>query len=711
MKNFAFFLTCLLSITILLFGCKKDKNEPETTFELISEQTIGTDGGSFVAADHLILDIPSGAFTGSETLQLYFSDEENPYSDDGGASDVIYLKGFPDDITKPVRVAIKHDGSAAEDVYIAMGFTAIATATFDTVFGHKFLPAVDSSGFLVSFILPPERKDKEMKGSDHSHRGRYGVPFFCVRNQFYFETDHFLIYYNSQYHNLNTIGSLAGGLEDAYALLKSWGFSYDARDSWPVYVEVKPLKKNGTDENLDGVSLRGIPYTNNSGYLEIGNHLITNHDALRITGGHEFFHLVQDLYNYDEKYNWLQEASSTWFEAYLTLNPSGYVPPNYTNNRIQTFLGVKNGAAGSETETIYGYGSTAILKYLMTYNNQTGQPKAIRYIWDAVAYNKPPVEAIVSYPIIDHDWWHDFIKEHYMGNLYNDSLFLGFNNNYFIDGGHGGKWDINVESDIEKEFNMLGWSLSGDVFRIDPNYSQLTQGSTLTATLNGPLSHLLAFRYNNTPPKSVSLIGESSSSIVVYNLKDFVDTEDLIYLVVPTWINTPSYAAGYDPYSLKLKVANDGVNYYESEGFVMNGEYNAKIKFKLSTQSGQKFTVVSDKMDSTSTSIKKLIYATFNKPPAGTFYDFNIECQVSELSSSFPGTTIISNAYMTEFFWSTMDVESTNLPGPYDVPFQVVHKTDGGGYCVIYVYVTTDQGASTDSMTLFQIDLVGLTND
>lgn len=696
---------------MILATCKKDNNEPETTFELLAEQVIGSEGGSFISADHLILDIPAGAFTSNATIQLFYSEEDNPYSEDGGASDVIYLKGFPEDILKPVRIAVKHDGSAMEDAYVAMGFQAIATATFDTVFGHKLISAQDSSDYLVCMIQPYENKGRDMKGSDHSHQGRYGVPFFCVRNLFYFETDHFLIYYNSRHHNLNTISSLAGGLEDAYALLKSWGFSYDARTSWPVNVEVKPLKKNGTDENLEGLSLRGIPYTSNSGYLEIGNHLISDHNLLRITGGHEFFHLVQDLYNYDEKYNWLQEASSTWFEAYLTLNPDGYVPLNYADNRLQTFQGVRNGTT-IQTETFYGYGSTAILKYLMNYNNQINHPKAIHNIWNAVAYGKRPVEAMVSYPIIDQDWWKDFIKEHYMGNLYNDSLFLAFNNNYFVNGGNGGKWDINMESDTQKEFNMLGWSLSGDVFRIDPNYSQLTQGSTLTISHNGELTHLFAFRYNNTPPRSVTLLGESASALTVQDLKSFVDTEDLIYIVASTWINTPSFVEGTHPYTLLLKISNDGVNYYETTGFVKSYEYSAEVKYKISTQPDQKFTVVQDRMENIDNNIiKKMLYFTFNKPPAGTYFDFNIECEVISLSSTFPGTAVISNAFMTEYFSSTGQIESTQLSGPYDVPFQVVHRTDAGGYCLMYIWPSTDQGAPTGNMTLFQLDLSGLTND
>lgn len=710
MKEIAVISIWLVALTTIFAGCKKDNNDPETTFELLAEQVIGPEGGSFISSDHLIMDVPAGAFSNTTTLQLFYSDEENPYTGDGGASDVIYIKGFPDDLAKPVRVAVKHDGSATKDAYVAMGFPAIATATFDTVFGHKLYPATDSSGYLVCMILPEEKNGRDLKGSDHSHQGRYGVPFFCIRNLFYLQTDHFLIYYNSGFHNLNTISSLAGGLEDAYALLKSWDFSYDSRTSWPVYVEVKPLNKTGTDENLDGLSLRGIPYTKNSGYLEIGNHLINDHNLLRITGGHEFFHLVQDLYNYDEKYNWLQEASSTWFESYLTLNPSGYVPVNYTNNRLQTFLGVRNGTS-VQTETLYGYGSSAILNYLMYYNNQINHPRAIRYIWDAIAYGKPPVEALVSYPIINHDWWNDFIKEHYQGNLFNDSLFLAFNNNYFIDGGNGGKWDINTEADVEKEFNMLGWSLSGDVFRIDPNYLQLTQGSTLTVTNDGALTHIFAFRYNNTPPRSVSLIGESASSLTVSDLKDFVDTEDLIYIVASTWINTPSYVEGYHPYTLQLKVANDGVNYYETTGFVQSYEYNAEVIYKISTPTDQKFRVIQDRMDTNDQIIKKMFYVTFNNPPAGTFYEFNVECEVISLSSSFPGTTIISNAYMTEYFSSTGDIESTQLPGPYDTPFQIVHRTDAGGYCTIYVWPTTDQGAPVGSMTLFQLDLAVLRND
>jgi len=701
MKRFAVLLLSL-SLLYCFSGCKKENNPdnpagPDQGFELLTEAVVGPGGGQLLSDGHMIVDVPAGSFGSSVTLQAFTSEEQNPFGDDGAASPLVYLKGLPADFSKPVRIAVKHDGSALEDTYIGWGFVAGTTTTFDTVFGYKLIPATDSSGYLVGMILPVDDGSREALGEDHSHKGKYGVPFLCVRNMKYYLTDHFQIFFHSSYYNLNTIPSLAGGLEDAYSLLQSWGFKYDARKEWPLEVQVKPLK------DIDGQSLRRYPHSNNTGYIEINSGIITDHNRLRITGAHEFFHVVQDLYNSNENYNWLQEASSTWFEAYLTLNPGTYKPATYSRNRLEVFYGVKDGNGPGEGS--YGYAASSMLKYLINYNNAAQNPNVIFNVWSAAKTGKPPVEAIHAIPMFNStSWWKDYMKEQLIGNIFMDTVYNQVNKIYFNH--HGGSWSIDTQDDKLKEFPMLGWDFSGDIYKIDPNYSQLAQGSALEISHNGSNNYLHAFRIGKGIT-SIQLTGEGENKVTVFNLKDYVDTEDLIYVLVSNW--PAGYSSnGTNPYTLKLEVKDSGLNEYTTAGFVRDGsnEFSGNFKFKISTTPGQNFTVVHDRMDTTDIMIKKYLQINFNQPQSGAF-TFNIECEALELFSSFPGNPLINGGYVQEFFWDS-GVNTYDLTGPFSQPVLIHHVTVNGGYCVLNLRMITDQGGEWNYLQTIYITFMSI---
>jgi hypothetical protein len=305
----------LLPAMLFYSACKKDKSEnpPADTYDLIGSGVIGQAGGT-IATDDVIIEIPGGALNSDASIELYSSSTENPYGEDGN-SEVYWLKGLPDQMNEPVKLSVRYNGTLKDQGFICFGKYVIATSGQDTTLTETLIPAADSSGFLQAWIIPVP--GKSLKSTQY--QGRYGLPFFSINNYWYYQTDHFLIHFPGRYQSTGAVEALAAGLEGAYDTLLNMGFTYANRTSWPVDVTVSPL-----DPEIDGQTDRSFPYSSNSGYIEINTAIMTDKPLLTITGAHEFFHVVQDLYNYDEQYNWLQEASSVWFEEKFAANPSSY---------------------------------------------------------------------------------------------------------------------------------------------------------------------------------------------------------------------------------------------------------------------------------------------------------------------------------------------------------------------------------------------------
>jgi hypothetical protein len=681
-----------ISFSILLYsGCKKEKNDTpaKEDITLMYEQQIGPSGGTIGSNQDFLLNVPPGTFASTVNLQVYFSDAANPFGD-YGASPLYYLKGLPDKFTGEVRVTMKHNGSATKDSYIGKGFIAKATSTFDTIFGTKVFPASDSSGFLISMIGP---EASEMAGgfkNDNTHHmGSYGVPLFCIANYLYYQTDHFLIYFPSRYNSLNTIPSLAGGLEDAYMMLKDWGFTYDNRTSWPVYVEVKPI---GTaEEGIDGLFNRSIPYTSNSGYIEINERIITDGELLRITGGHEFFHLVQDLYTSSDDYDWLREASSTWFEAYLTLAPDTYIPKTFVDNKLKPLDGLQNGAYPSQST--HGYGCSSVLKYQMTTNNQLGDPKMIQLVWTAAKQGKPPVEALQSFPMINGTWWPEFLNSYFVGNVYNDKVYQTLNQIYFQ---QSREFKIASVYDTAKELYSLGWNLSGEIFKITPSYNGLTDKSSLEIQNDGLESYMYIYRISDN---DISLLGDAGDNFKIENLKNFVDTQDVIYILLAHWGTDPPDYEGYSPVTLKIKVIDQGgsLNYYQSSSAIVTCEhYSSKLNVVITSSAGTYFTVTSDTLTGWATYYAtKMIDITFPPPPSGQTITFDIYVEASELTSTYEGTPEITEAPLVKD--DKLGYSSTSLGnlGTYQVTV-VYDKNKMTGYANMDLRLKTNSPASLE---------------
>jgi hypothetical protein len=646
MKRSLIYLLVAFVILSSVAGCKEDsETSSEEAFTLIAEQQIGAAGGTIGSAGYMFVDIPSGAFNTTVNIKMYSSDGENPFKEDG-ASGLFYLDGLPGQFTKPIRISIKHDGTVTGGTFINQAKLTACTSTFDTIYGTNLIQANDSAGYLVAFLPVLQTKDRNVDEYNDFKRNDNGVQYSCVKGLTYRQSAHFIIYHRNTDMNDPGLAALNDGLEAGYQWLASAGFEVN-RLSEPVDVYLKYLK-----EEIYGQTNRGFPYfTDNSGYIEINRLHMMEPDIMKITGGHEFFHIVQDLYNYDEKYNWLQEASSTWFEAYLTSNPLGYIPITYKNNKIQSFYGLQRGI--STGEGAHGYGCAAVMKYQMSINNLANDPKTILEVWKGAQQGKEPVEAIQAFPMKDQIWYPEFLKKQFLGQLYDDEVFTVFNNIYFKN--NGDTWDINTEDDNEKEFNSLGWDMSGEVFQINPLFKQMPADSKLVISLEGDEQYLYAFRYDKLA-KMISLAGESASSITIDQLKDYAEKGDNLYLLLATYAATPPHYNGTNPAKINLQVMQRPlVSSFETTGSCVGYKYSGSFKYRIETDNDYKFTVTRDEMYVDGGISNKWIELDFDPPPAGQLVTFNIYLDTLSLASQFTGTPKIVDAG-----WSVNDMLGSN---------------------------------------------------
>jgi len=525
----------MLSGILVFPGCKKENNNPpEDTYDLITSQVIGPAGGTIIS-DNVIVLFPPNALTSSTTIELYSSSTKNPYGEEGN-SDVFWIKGLPDPLINPIKLSVKYKGSLTDQSYVCFGKYVIATSGQDTVLSEKLVLATDSSGFLQAMI--PSGPLNNLKSIQY--QGRYGIPFWSLSSYWYYQTDHFLIHFPGRFKNTGSVEALADGLEGAYDMLYAMGFRYEARTSWPVEVTVKYL-----GEEIWGQTDRSFPWTANSGYIEINSFIMPDKPLTKITGAHEFFHIVQDLYNYDEKYNWLQEASSVWFEEKFDVNPDLFVSDARNGHELEPFEGLQAGAEDNATH--HGYGCSAVIKYLV---GQYGD-EIMKKIWeDCRDHSSHPIEAIKQATDPYVIWWMNFMRDYTLGEVYGD---MSVAQAVFND-----KFTISSDQDVFRSFERAYPDLSGYVYIVEPKSTTFNNATSLKLNLTGEGRAMYALIKTG---ETVSVIGYSVDQIIVNDLKGLQSSNSTIYVLVTNYMNTsPGYTAT-STIKLDLTVQNTGYAY------------------------------------------------------------------------------------------------------------------------------------------------------
>lgn len=582
-----------LTVLLILSTCQKDEtaeDPPVSSTEYLAEATIDASGGTLQHADFELV-VPAGAFSKVLNLKLAMDESAQPMGSE--QSGPVYLvEGLPLDLSKPLTVKIRITGGGKEELFAAVGEENF-TPSADTVqTSYRSLPVTIESGW-ATFDLPALAKGQKSTGTSDT----FPLKFTLFGGyQVFGEGTRFLVHAPPSL--FLEAEALHGYLEEAYVRFQDdpFNFSYENRTSWPVSVTVKKLQAG-----LLG-AYSNSKWGDNHGYIEFNRTEMENLAELRITAGHEFFHLVQSLYDPRSGYakavhrpawHWMNEAFAVWAEEFYSDNP-GYVSSIREHTQTDPFDGP---IAGAKTEPgLHGYGMAAWLKYI--HEDFPATNKSYNLVYDQIASGKGAVDAlgILQDEIGINVWYgYDSFLVHYAAQQVYPDIQL----DHLKDRISEVFW-VQDEEDTLAEFNNLYADYSVHVFEVLLDYTEMKEGTSIWLRPLAPDVSMSLYRYKG---EQISLIGEGFAGVIAQytGLKEMMDSGwNLLLLVVNEHFESPytgtqnkSVKISIDEpelelpphldytllYNFSYKWSNDTTIHYEYGGFlrtnfVHNGTLN-----------------------------------------------------------------------------------------------------------------------------------------
>lgn len=511
MKKYLFLV--LLSIGILIQACKKDKTEDdqEPVPTEVASATIGSDGGK-LQWNTFELVVPPSSLTGSFKLRLTEHKELSVYGSDE-ASVFYTVHGLPMRFSEPLKFSITPKSQSDGNLFLVLGEESRAVSQNNTVTHFRFEEGTLNGGKYDVDIMP-------IPGSENLVSDTMQLTLGLVRNYTKISSKgQFEIFAPSNLSNAAL--QLMTFLDEAYSKINSGDldFSYARRTHWPVKVNFKKLD-NSTFGNFVASK-----WGNNYGFLEFNSDKAQDLPELRLTAGHEFFHLVQALYDprsgfvkaiSGPTHLWLEEASSVWIEERFTATPS-YCSPIRNGHQLAPLEGMEAGAAGNQTN--HGYGMSALIKYI---ENTFGIDPLVK-IFGSIFGQQSVLSAIdnnLPEPLMS--FYPDFINEYILGNIYND---MGIAS---VVGNSAGEFESNNTNDTLKIFESEYPGLSAKAYKFKITHTGFNEQSSLAInTFSGTKKLIYKIKAGGT-----ELLGTALGEFVVGNLKQLQQENAMIVVVV-----------------------------------------------------------------------------------------------------------------------------------------------------------------------------------
>jgi len=526
----------LLSLLVLLAGCSKKKStqpEPEPDYILQASQTIGSEGDTLTISDFSLI-VPQGAFASNATLKLYASSKDKPFGD-YGVTRTFRLEGLPTGYYMPLRLCIKYQGPLFHQSFIAIGEEVFARSLCKFRTAYRFFSTADSSGYLVCelpVLQQPEGTSwGNYKNASITQAGN-NINAVGVTGQSPYTTPqgHFEITFPVDIVPAASVDSLGRYLEDAFSEFQTMKFSYDRREKFPVKVTVKDL-------GGDAGGCCNSKWCNNHGYIDVHQDDMPNLQEIRLSAGHEFFHLVQGLYDSRGSWTkatgpgphyWLDEATAVWSEEKFT-DVADYRSNALTreNRMMAPFRGMHAGAQGSnDIAQAHGYGMPGVIKYLVDHYGDT----ILVRMYEKIYQQKNPAETVISsIPDPLNVWWPRFFREYVGGNIY------GLGGDVFTSAQNvTGVFDINTQSDTLRTLAESYPDLSARLYRINLNYTSINSSAQIRFRVSSPNANPDYMKAVVFKLKSNSLqYVDNGAEVTISKVRELTDGDyDLMVVVV-----------------------------------------------------------------------------------------------------------------------------------------------------------------------------------
>ena len=496
MKRVNFYI--IVIALLIIMSCKeKETTAPkeEKPQDVVIETSIGPQGGK-LEKEGFELNIPSGAFIEIADLKLYEEPDSNEF-DDNQVSSIFRIDGIPLYFQKPLRLAVKYKRAISNNSYLAVGEDVVVKSLSKIATTYCLFEASDSSGYLVCNLstesITQNRINNQKASSIYNWIKLVGVTNLHSRTS---SDLHFKVTGAVNNTTNDQLTDVASKCEKAYQTYMNLNLSYDKRKQWPIPIFVKNIKSD--PGFITNGYYTGSSFLEDHGYIVINVVILNNNDKLSTVIGHEFLHLIQELYDprtWDEKMKeygkqyWLDEATAVYSEEFFSNEPINYISGAFQISPLAPFAGFhKEGQTAGD----HGYGMASVIKYLC----QNFQTSSIVNFYTDINLNKHPIETIIDNSNGSTDWVAPFFRTYVEGKIYNRTT------QYWIDSRiEDYKFKVKSNTDTLKTFSYLYPDLSGELFLVELENPNWKKNTNIFFTLLGKQNfdtEISVFRYKDT---------------------------------------------------------------------------------------------------------------------------------------------------------------------------------------------------------------------
>lgn len=505
---------------LVTVGCGgRDKVSPPDEETPLASAEVGPAGGSLETSDFR-LTVPAGAFAAPADLVLFAGREDTALPSASGA---FRLEGIPASYTQPLEVSVRlaAPGLAlpSEAAYLVAIEENFAHLPSSSVKLHHLIAATVENGFLIGNL--PATDEDIPAGVAPGGEDTQSIEISAAAgvNEHTSAEGHIRIRFANAVDGEGA-QRLATYLEEAYTRYLALGFSYSARDRWPLEITIANLdaEKFGYYENS--------AWGHNSGAMEFNRLHLEDQAEMRVTAGHEFFHLVHSFYDSRNRYSraksepphsWLNEAAGVWAEQFFTDVPD-YVSTIRTGRELTPFLGMHAGQS-IEGGILHGYGMSALVRW---YVDRFGTD-ALRNAYDRILAGSDPVRALeLASGDSVVNWWDEFLRSYVLGEVYHvaPATFAGARDLL---------WNVASEADSVLNYSTTSADLSAKLLRVRLARTDFTEGARLTLSVDGVLPRATVFRLKGA---EIEYLSDGTTSFTTPGLRNLVgDGWDLLLLV------------------------------------------------------------------------------------------------------------------------------------------------------------------------------------
>ncbi|MDQ7832524.1 MAG: hypothetical protein RDU30_12385 [Desulfovibrionaceae bacterium] len=332
---------------------------------------IGSAGG-VLAVGEVSVTVPAGGFASATQVALSGRQVDPDYL--GNRQSLVWtLRVEAQGWNRPLTLCLGFVGGLDREIPVALADNLIVGSDRSDVRPTLVMGRV-VSGMLYVDIGPNDSESlpaaNRRQDAPLDVATRREATFWRITGFETLRSDHFRLYYPASIaaHPEDIPQQILNFAESAYAKLADMGFATTGLRN-PVNITVE----RGMGE-IDGEV--GVPLSGKGGqYMNINVEICTPEhlERLKATIGHEYFHIIQNLYNprsalalrhplATPHFLLLSEASSVWFEGVM-LGSSTYVSQVFLNTLPDYQYGLATGGGHTGIQNL-GYWASGFLRYL-----------------------------------------------------------------------------------------------------------------------------------------------------------------------------------------------------------------------------------------------------------------------------------------------------------------------------------------------------------